>query len=51
MPKESVSSGMAITLCVGDDGYGDYIILHILPTGMIHNWAPIEIDPSEWTAV
>ena len=35
-------------LCVGDTGYGDYIILDIDRTGLIKGWKPPKIDWSEW---
>ena len=38
-------------LCVGDRGYGDYIIFNVGADGMIAGWTPPKIDPSEWTPV
>ena len=35
-------------LCVGDRGYGDYIILKVDGAGMIEGWTQPEIDPEEW---
>jgi len=38
-------------LCVGDRGYGDYIIFNVGADGTIAGWTPPTIDPSEWTPV
>ena len=35
-------------LCVGDTGYGDYIILMVLDTGFIKDWQPPAIDLTYW---
>lgn len=36
-------------LCVGDNGYGDYIILQIGPDGMIQDWPElVDIEPERW---
>lgn len=35
-------------LCVGDTGYGDYIILAVLDTGLIKDWQPPAIDFTYW---
>ncbi len=35
-------------LCVGDRGYGDYIIMKVDGAGMIEGWTQPEIDPEEW---
>lgn len=35
-------------LCVGDRGYGDYIILTVGPDGKIADWTPPLIDFDEW---
>lgn len=35
-------------LCVGDNGFGDYIILTIGPDGLIPGWEPPALDASEW---
>ena len=37
-------------LCMGDKGYGDYIILKINENGYIQNWKP-EIDEEDWELV
>ncbi len=36
-------------LCIGDTGFGDYIILNVLEDGRILGWAVPEIDFNEWT--
>lgn len=38
-------------LCVGDTGYGDYIIFTVLPTGCIQDWQAPTIDPALWQEV
>lgn len=38
-------------LCVGDNGFGDYIILNIGSDGLIAGWVPPVLDPSDWTAL
>lgn len=38
-------------LAVGDDGYGDYIILKIDENGMIEGWKAPSIDLAEWKEV
>jgi len=35
-------------LCIGDRGYGDYIILKINSDGIIDGWEMPEIDEAEW---
>lgn len=35
-------------LCVGDNGFGDYIILSIGPDGIIPGWQAPTISPDEW---
>jgi hypothetical protein len=35
-------------LCVGDRGYGDYIILNIGADGLIIGWRKPEIDLNDW---
>lgn len=35
-------------LCVGADGYGDYIILSVGADGRIEGWEPPRIDVGEW---
>lgn len=35
-------------LCVGDEGYGDYIILRIDDTGKIVGWKPQQPDIESW---
>ena len=35
-------------LCVGDQGYGDYIILTVGTDGLIAGWKPPVINPNEW---
>lgn len=35
-------------LCVGDNGYGDYIIFKIGADGLIKGWRVPVIDPTEW---
>lgn len=36
-------------LSVGDNGYGDYIIMEIGPAGLIKGWEPPVIDPELWS--
>jgi len=36
-------------LSVGENGYGDYIILKIGPDGLIEGWEPPIIDPELWS--
>jgi len=38
-------------LCVGDQGYGDYIILTVGPDGIIAGWKTPVIDPREWVTI
>jgi len=38
-------------LCVGDDGYGDYIILNVSADGVIEGWKTPRLDGSEWEMV
>jgi hypothetical protein len=35
-------------LCVGDRGYGDYIIFNVGPDGVIEGWRKPKIDPDRW---
>lgn len=35
-------------LCVGDNGYGDYIIFKVGADGVVVGWAKPEIDPEHW---
>lgn len=35
-------------LCVGEHGYGDYIILGIAGDGRLPSWTCPELDPSDW---
>lgn len=35
-------------LCVGDSGYGDYIILDVAKDGTIPGWKQPEIDEEKW---
>ena len=35
-------------LCVGDRGYGDYIILNVMKDGRIAGWIPPVIDFEQW---
>lgn len=35
-------------LCVGDNGYGDYIILNVGPDGLIKGWEAPVLEVSEW---
>lgn len=35
-------------LCIGDNGYGDYIILKIGADGVVIGWIPPRIVPDEW---
>jgi hypothetical protein len=35
-------------LCVGDNGYGDYIILKIGADGLITGWKKPTVDPEQW---
>lgn len=36
-------------LCVGDRGYGDYIILKVNQDGFIQGWSKPVIDEKEWS--
>lgn len=38
-------------LCVGDNGYGDYIIMSINDQGFIEDWEVPEIDGDEWDLI
>lgn len=38
-------------LCVGDTGYGDYIILTVGDDGKIVGWLPPALDGNEWHPV
>lgn len=38
-------------LCVGDNGYGDYIIFVIGVDGLIIDWAKPVLDPDQWVDV
>ena len=38
-------------LCMGDRGYGDYIILTVLPDGKISEWSSPVIDFDRWIAL
>lgn len=38
-------------LCIGDNGYGDYIILTVGADGIIAGWKPPFIDPNEWVTL
>lgn len=38
-------------LCIGDNGYGDYIILTVGADGLIVGWKPPVIDPREWVTL
>jgi hypothetical protein len=38
-------------LCVGDNGYGDYIILNIDADGLIEGWRTPSIDPEQWDVI
>lgn len=35
-------------LAVGENGYGDYIIMKIGADGLIEGWEPPQIDPDGW---
>lgn len=35
-------------LCPGEDGFGDYIIMHVDAGGSIENWRAPLIDPDRW---
>lgn len=35
-------------LCVGDNGYGDYIILTVAEDGKIAGWSKPDLDLEEW---
>jgi hypothetical protein len=35
-------------LAIGGNGYGDYIILEIMPDGLIKGWKKPELDSDEW---
>lgn len=38
-------------LCVGDDGFGDYIIMNIGPDGNIVDWIPPVINNEDWIPI
>lgn len=38
-------------LCVGSNGYGDYIIFTVKENGYIENWREKEIDEDRWERV
>ncbi len=38
-------------LCVGDTGYGDYIILNVNAAGMIDGWLGTSLDPADWESL
>lgn len=38
-------------LCVGDNGYGDYIIFKIGGDGLIEGWKTPAVDPEQWAAM
>lgn len=38
-------------LCVGDDGYGDYIILTVEGDGKILAWEPPALDEKRWNPI
>lgn len=38
-------------LCVGDNGYGDYIIFNIGDDGKIVGWTPPPVVPENWVPV
>lgn len=38
-------------LAIGDNGYGDYIILKISAAGIIEGWRPPELRPEDWMAL
>ena len=38
-------------LCVGGDGYGDYIIMKVGPDGRIVGWQMPDLNAEEWEAV
>ena len=38
-------------LCVGDNGYGDYIIFKISAEGMVEGWRAPGLDADEWKPV
>ncbi len=35
-------------LAVGDEGYGDYIIMKVNEAGFIQGWKKPRLDPNEW---
>lgn len=35
-------------LCVGDNGFGDYIIFKVGADGKILNWVPPTLNPEQW---
>ena len=37
-------------LCVGDNGYGDYIIFKVAGDGVICNWRAPRLDSEDWIA-
>jgi hypothetical protein len=38
-------------LCVGDRGYGDYIIMNVGLAGWIEEWGMPDLDPDQWECV
>lgn len=38
-------------LCVGDSGYGDYIIFKVAKDGTIPGWTRPDIDPEQWEKI
>lgn len=38
-------------LCIGDQGYGDYIILSIMSDGAISEWSSTVLDFDQWECV
>lgn len=38
-------------LCIGQSGYGDYIIMEVGPDGKIIGWEIPEINPEQWEAI
>ena len=38
-------------LCVGDTGYGDYIIFSVNAEGFIEKWIPPIIEPDQWLPI
>jgi hypothetical protein len=38
-------------LCIGDNGYGDYILLQVSGDGTVTGWKKPQLDAEEWASV